>query len=516
MLPLAGAFAAFVVCAFCVKTTRWCLRLVFGGRTRTARRAREPPDLLDRVLLIFGGINWTARDACAGLLITGTTGSGKTTGILGGVIDALLTVGGMLAITSKPDDLARILAAAKRAGKSGDVIVISDAPGSHRLNFLEVIQCGVRGSHATVAAVLATAFSAFVEISDRGGGSGGGEDNKFWKSAADRLVRHCFQLMLLAEAKPSLPLLLRLVQSLPNTLEDLNDPAWKERPLNRLLRAAFGQSQNRAEYGELAAYFLSEMAALSGKTKSIVQATVAGVADAVGRGLAGELLATESTFDLARAVEHGAVVVCDIPAEYGEVGNLIKVGLKVMCQTAVLRRKVTPGSPLFSLVIDEFQTVCTETDWAYASRCRGYRGPFVAATQGIESLRSARGGESAKDEIDTLCSNLGTKVTALPTWPTAEWLCKQLGRTRVEMAGGSGSAGAYTSPMDFVFGSQNPGQASGSFTETMDDVLRPDELSGMRTGGPAHRFLVDSMVVQPGKRFDTGSFYCFKVWPQRH
>ena len=371
-----------------------------------------------------------------------------------------------------------------------------------------------RSDHATQAQVAAAAFSNFVEVSDRGG-SGGGEDNRFWKHSSDRLTRNAFHLMLAAGERPSLPLLLQVVQSLPADASDLKGEAWRSRALNQLLRRAY-QGGAGEDYAELSAYFLGEMANLASKTKSIIQATVAGVADGVSRGLAGRLLATDSTFDLGVAIERGAVVVVDLPEELGEVKRLVSVGVKSMTQAAVLRRRVRPDSPLFAVVIDEYQTVVTKSDWSYASRCRSYRGPLIVATQGIESLRSELGGDRAKDEVDTLVSNLGVKCGALPTWVTAQWLCEQLGKTRVELAGGSASSAGYDSPLDFIAPrQQNAGQATGSFSETIDQLLRPDELAGMRTGGPEHGFLVDSIWLQPGRRFDTGHPFCFRVWRQR-
>ncbi len=487
-------------------------------KRRKRRRSREPATGLDRVLLTIGGGPWRRRDLhSGGVLVLGSTGSGKTSGPFDYLIDAALASGGVMAITNKPDDRARLLAAARRAGRLDDVVVIDSDPGSHSLNVLDVVLSGLSGADdATRAAVASAAFSNFVQVLSRQQSTGDGE-NAFWRAAAERMTVRVFHLCLLAGESCSVPLLLAAVQSIPATPACLNDDAWKAKTLNQLLRKGYQNRLGRErEYEELSAYFLGELAALSSRTKSVIQATVAGTADAVGRGLAGRLLTGSSTFDLAAAIRHGAVLIIDLDAAYGEVQRLVGVGYKVMYQTEVLRRRVSADSPSATLLIDEFQLYVTRQDHQFVSRCRSYYGSMVVATQGIESLRSELGGDSAKDETDALASNLNTKIVALPTYTTSVWICEQLGKTRIELGGGSASTPTPAGPFDLMFPQQQGGQSTGSFSEQIAEVLRPDELAGMRNGGPSNEYLVDTLVVQPGRRFpDTGLHWAFQTWRQR-
>ena len=50
-------------------------------------------------------------------------------------------------------------------------------------------------------------------------------------------------------------------------------------------------------------------------------------------------------------------------------------------------------------------------------------------------------------------------------------------------------------------------RASGGVSEAYESVLQPAELARMRTGGPAHGGVVDALLVQSGRVFDTG--FCF-------
>ena len=486
-------------------------------KRKKSRRAAAPASALDRELLRVGGGSFRRRDLHTGVLMLGTTGSGKTSGPLDYLTDAAFAAGGALVINNKPQDMARVLAAARRTGRLDDVIVIDDSPGSHRLNVLDVMLSGLSGADdSTKAAVASAAQSNFAQVLSRQQSTGDGE-NAFWRAAAERMTVRVFELCLMAGEALSVPLLLACVQSIPATPDDLNSEAWKAKALNQTLRRAYqNRSGREREYSELSAYFLGELAALSSRTKSVIQATVAGTADAVGRGLAGRLLTGESTFDLAAAIRHGAIIVVDVGPEYQEVQRLVGVGYKLMYQSEILRRRVGPDSPSATLLIDEFQLFVTRQDFQFVSRCRSYYGAMVVATQGVESLRGELGGDSAKNEVEALCNNLNTKIVALPTWTSATYICEQLGKHLTELGGGSASAPAASGPFDLMFPQQQGGQATGSFSEQYAEVLRPDELSGMRTGGPANNFVVDTLVVQPGRRFpDTGLHWCFHTFRQR-
>ena len=175
-------------------------------RAAPAARAGPPAGSLDRELFAFGGVPWTARDCCEGVLVLGRTGSGKTSGPMLALVERLLDVGGGMLTCIKPSDKERYLRLA--AGEPG--VVMDATPASHRLNFCDALLQGVEADDATRSMILAAGLDEFAQVADRER-RGGGDDSGFWDAQRGRLAQEGFALIPAAGEKPSVPLLLRVV-----------------------------------------------------------------------------------------------------------------------------------------------------------------------------------------------------------------------------------------------------------------------------------------------------------------
>ena len=113
-------------------------RMLRFGRKKTQQTSRTDPWSLDRPMLRFGGTDaWTIRDACAGTLIFGDTGSGKTSGSGQTITMAMLEAGfGGLVLTAKSSETDRSRKYMDRCGRTEDLVVFSPE-GPHRFNFME-------------------------------------------------------------------------------------------------------------------------------------------------------------------------------------------------------------------------------------------------------------------------------------------------------------------------------------------------------------------------------------------
>src|SRR5262245_24310092 len=113
------------------------LRIPFLSRRRRVVSPREPWPLSSPLLRWSEQDAWTISDAVTGTLITGATGSGKTTGSGQAMARALLRQGfGGLVLTTKPDERALWKQYCHETGRDADLRVF-DASGTLRFNFLD-------------------------------------------------------------------------------------------------------------------------------------------------------------------------------------------------------------------------------------------------------------------------------------------------------------------------------------------------------------------------------------------
>ena len=66
---------------------------------------------------------------------------------------------------------------------------------------------------------------------------------------------------------------------------------------------------------------------------------------------------------------------------------------------------------------------------------------------------------------------------------------------------------------DVVLGRSN---VSANFSQSYSEILQPNVFqNGLRTGGPANRFVVDSILVKSGEPFADGRNYLWTSFSQR-
>ena len=481
------------------------------------RRPRIPDrraDALDAVVLAAPNVAWRARDLVQGVFVSGATGSGKTTGPLAAILESALRLGcGGMIFSAKRGEAAGHVTLAEACGRGGDVLLL-DYRARWRVNLCDAVD-NPRADPSTRAALIAAGIGTLMEVAARGGAKAGGENDRFWKQSADRFLQNIVLILLLAGARVTPTAVMQVLQTLPTSPRALATDRFRAGACFRMLNAAYTRRAGReAEYQAVKDWALVEVSALAAKTRSVVVATLTGALDAASRGVVQKLIATDTTLDLAAALRDDRVIVCDFSyAEWMDTARFVYAALKHLVQLEALRRAVTPATRPFLLVADEYQNVVSEFDFLYASMSRSSRCPLVVCTQGHESLHAVFPGDNGKAKVNTLLGNLVSKFYCLPTPTTAQELCEALGRRKRLLTNASTQAGGYESPLDFLL--PGPSRTTGGAAETYESVLFPAELARMRTGGPGNRNVVDALLVQSGRVFDTG--YCFTplAFPQR-
>lgn len=511
---LAILVTAFVVVRLFHLGWRLIHGLIAGRGPRPPTRAADP---LDTPFLVAadGEELLDDRRLCqGGVLVTGTSGAGKSSGVIATLLRVAMARGfGMLLVAPKPGDAAAYMRIAADEGRTADVLVL-DATATHRVSFFDTLLKSP-GDPASQAQQAAAGFDQFLQVAGRNQQQGGGDDGKFWQESYTRLVRCSIHLLILAGQPVTPTALLRLIHDVPRSGKELRDPRWRQGHLCGLLAAAHataGANGWTADFHALSDYFLVELVKLSPRTRSVVTAMVTGASDSLVRGIGAAVFGTHSTFDLGEAVAANRIVIVDFPlAAWGELGRMVGTGMKYLVQREALKRPVAADTMPFLVVIDECQMYTTDFDWEFVSIARSFRCPMVLATQGIESLRSLFAGDQGINKVNALVGNLGTHFACLPTWETAKWVTEQLGKRKEMFAGGSVSLAG-----DWPGGETDapPRQATGSYSQQYAEELRPEHLMDFRTGGGADG-MVDALIVQSGRRFGNGKRYRPVTFQQR-
>ena len=211
----------------------YCLGRLFSWTKRTPKRSPSP---LDRTLLDLSPQDpWTIRNAIAGTLVLGETGSGKTTGSGREIALSFLNAGlGGLVLAAKGDEADIWTEYCQKTGRMDDLLIVRP-DGFHRMNFLEEeLRASTAlpgGATLNIVALLLNALEVCNRIGSGGGGggsgNGGSDGDAFWRNSSRSLITNCVDLLLMAMDKVTVLDIHRLITSTPQSSAQSLDPAWQ-------------------------------------------------------------------------------------------------------------------------------------------------------------------------------------------------------------------------------------------------------------------------------------------------
>lgn len=450
---------------------------------------------------------WRLVDAFEGTLVLGATGSGKSSGSGRALALSFLGAGfGGLVLTAKKDEPALWESYCREAGRQGDLLVFGpDRP--LRYNFIDH-ELKRKGDGAGLTENIVNLFSAVLEIAERQGGQGGREDEGYWRRANRQLCRNSVDLLILALGALSIPDLYRLVVSAPTSPQQVCSDAWRKTSFcYQCLEAADAAAKSprqASDYTIVADYFLLEYPGLSDKTRSVIVSTFTSMIDVLNRGVLRELFCGETNVS-PEAIEDGKILVVDLPVkEFNEVGVFAQVLWKYAFQRSIERRDVRKNPRPAFYWADEAQYFVTSYDMQFQTTARASRVATVLLSQNLSNFYAALGGgEKGKAEADSLVANLNTKIFHANGDPvTNEWASSLIGRTRQFFVNTSESY----QPEDWLAVAsgvrQQPSTTSG-VSESYEFEVQPSAFTTLRKGGEANGGLVDGIVFQGGRRFDS-------------
>jgi hypothetical protein len=448
-------------------------------------------------------------DAQTGVCVFGATGSGKTSGPAKHLAYGYLAADfGGLVLCAKKEERRQWQQWAAEAGREKDLVIVNST-GKWRFNFLEWEASRPEeggGLTINIVALLDEIAGAIAHSAGKAEGTGG--DNKFWEDALHHMNTNLVDLPLFAGLRVSLPLMRSILSTAPQSLEQIDDPKWREKSVcwatldeadKSTLKAG---DEVRADFEECRNYWLQDYPVLSEKTRSIISLSFSMlVRPFITRPLR-KLFSTDTNIRPEDAFA-GKIIIIDLPVqEFRLAGRVANLAWKYCFQVAVLRRTqpTKPDTylrPVF-LWADEAHNFVSNFDAEYQAVARSAGGCTVYLTQNRESYRRVLGNA---DAVDSLLGNLQAKLFCQNSGETNEWAAKLLGERWINVT--STNVGhARTEDIHAHGGNQTSGVTR---SEQRRYFVEPARFTTLKRGGAAHNFQVQSIVYNGGHLFPTGA-----------
>ena len=483
---------------------------MFSFLRGTDKHSSFPIDLLDTPLFTLPkGDDWTMRDACNGLQIFGGIGSGKTSGSGNTVAKAFLEQGmGGLVLTAKGDETKRWLDYAEETGRSEDVIRF--APDQlYRFNFLShAVERGEKSIENLVAL-----FMAGISLKNKG--EARVSNDSYWQDTAEQILRNIFSALLYSGEDVTLRNAMRIVHSAPQSMKDvtgkkkkkdgsIKDSKWGQTSylascLDLLEDTQYGleeagETGNRHWLNINAAldYWYEGYPQVPEQTRGIFQSMFSSMADSLMRDVVGELFGGITNVSPSESFD-GKIIILDLPEnDYFFVGTLAQVLFKYLWQREAISRPIDENTLPVFLWVDESQIFVTKQDVEFQGIARQYRVATVFLTQNINQYYVNFGaGMGAKERTEALLGNLQTHIYHTNSdVSTNEWAAKLMGQGFKKLSNVSVSQNQGGASQGYNIGT--------SINQQYHYHVPPDRFTKLKTGGPAHRFIVEGMMFRAG------------------
>lgn len=449
----------------------------------------------DRVLFSLSGASdpadyFTLSHTFENVFITGSTGSGKTSGSGYTLASALLDVQhsmphdrlGMLVFLYKKDDCAEWLRWAEAHDREEDVIIIR-SDSQDVFNLLERYQ----------NAEPMNAVNTLMCISQLTlGGGNRKEGESFWEVEQQKRLDRLIRLNQLAQLPLNILTLYQIHISAPIDADQLADKSFRENSFcwKLLEKAAETLGQDHPDFKLVENYFIHEMPWLADRTSSSIRAMVSSILEPfVSSQMLQRLFCGKSSLRLEDAFS-GKIILLDIPVQIHEhAGRIAQIMLKYCFQKAVEQRDLASFPNPLIFWQDEAQIFLTPYDHSFMSTCRSSRAGSVLLSQNISNFYAALGGGAqAEAQVNSLLALCNTKIFhANNDFVTNEWAAKTIGMGIKNL-----------SSMNLSRQSD-----SASSTQHIHYLVEPREFTMLRNGGAKNDYLVDAVIAGTGRVFST-------------
>lgn len=464
---------------------------------------------------------WTVRDAVEGVQIFGGIGSGKTSGSGRMLALKYLKHGfGGLVLTVKPDEKAMWQEYCRLAGRERDMVILE--PGGRQVfNFLEYVSTlETNGAAITenIVQVLKTVIQASAEKSN------GKSDDAFWEAALDMLLFNTIDLCILAYGKATIQHLYDIATTAPRKPEEGVPP--DEDTESKAFHQAFIRAQNRvdlevdeflqsmttiqqaeyAHYEDPASYLMNKVPNarllkfvdqffvetyrnLNDRTRSIVDFSFTGFLFRLLKEPVYSLFCNGKSTLRPEDCLDGKIILLNLPVKlFHKVGRDCQIMFKYIWQRAMEQRQIQINNRPMFLWADEAQNFLHEYDPDYQATARSSRIATVYISQNLPNYHANMGGGKSEFKVKSFLGTLGTKIFhANADLETNQYASQLVGKGWTEEESRSAT----------VSGNFSSGRNT---KQTLMDMIRPEELVSLKTGGPENGMITEGLVHRQGKK----------------
>jgi hypothetical protein len=484
----------------------------------------KPSDPLDGELYKVPGTNSTISiaDSLEGTLITGATGSGKSSGPGRYIAHAMLKNGyGMCILCGKKDEKKRWLRYIQEAtpNRMKDVVIF-DKSSRLSFNFLRYdMEREGEGAGDTLNAV-----ESLMLLNEQNrvylSGGGGGKDERFWDLALRRFLSKGIETLRYAGEEISILNLWRLasgcfkgeepeeyrrlVNRASDTRIDLNSRKFAQQELDEWINSnyflqtlikisdKYYPEVEEEDIEMVMNYWIREFPKVGEKTSSIILESFMGIVDPfLNKGILKDQFTTGLSPELLPEAiyREGKIVIVDFPIKEFKITGLYAATIyKTTFQSAMERRDIeTEIEPRpVGLWIDEYQLFCShKTDSQFQSTARSSLVATVYITQNINSLQHVMGNEQGEAKTKSLLGNLNLKYFASnDNYDTNVWASNMIGKHLVDYENLSIS---------------NKMEISKTKNQQIYYRVTPDQFTVLKTGRKANNYIVEAVVFKSGK-----------------
>lgn len=479
--------------------------------TRSKAREPEPLPRADRPLLYLpAGEIWTARDAFSGTLVTGATGTGKTSGPGKNLALNMMKEGwGGLVLAAKEDEADLWREYAELTGREEELLVVDDSY-DYRFNFMKHAVTTAKSRHALTLNLVGLYGSVMEAIS-----AGEDKTDDYWTKARDQLLNNAFDALLCAYGTVDLEMVDNLVMSAPTSPDQVHDASWlKESYCIKVLTVAKkNAAKDDDDIGKRSVqqsmnYFLKEFPGLADRTRTSIVSTFRSASDLLLRGVLWKLFCTDTNY-VPELCRKGIILVMDLPVlTLHNAGIIAQVLVKYAWQRAMQAKTEGESRPVF-LFMDEYHYFAVEADSRFVSTARSSEIATVAMFQNLPILETAFGGGARGEQAAAaFTGNLRTRIFgANGEEKTNQWASATLGQGKQRLhSGGSSTSYQEETVVDLLISGRDTAGYSeqAGFSEQILPFVQPAEFTQLRTGGPGNGCLVDTILFKTGATFQNG------------
>lgn len=429
------------------------------------------------------------KDFFENTLITGGTGSGKSSSSAAAFFSALLNKeglsdhdkAGMVVYFYKSRDVEDWKKWAWEQNREEDLIIIEE-DDTDVFNLLSPYE----GDDPI------NAVNLLMNVASITMGGSRKEGEAFWEVEMRKRL-HRLLLTLQASGEPlNIRTLYRLHLSAPNSSEEaLSDEFNATSLLAQLMGKASARiGEDHPDFTLIQDYFYREMLTLDERPASSIRSMTSGIMEPlISSRILSNLFTGGSTLDL-NMVFSGKILLMNISVQRHEmVGRLAQCLLGYSLMKAVEKRDLnTHGNPIF-FVMDECQNFLLPYSNLFMSVSRSSRAGSILITQNksniLATLGGAKAGEAKANALVALCN---VKVAHSNNDPiTNDWMAQTIGKAFRNVTSVS------------INGQGNNNSASAK--QELHYLVEPREFSLLRKGNWENNYLVDAIITNTGRTF---------------